>query len=103
MGCRRENTGRGLTSLRAALPVSEGQHKREKTWVRQLLYRANRYLLGLLVFSFRNMGRDDSPSRVLRIDGGLSPLGNLEADDAIDVSRQELTVDTYKITYYCSP
>ena len=46
---------------------------------------------------------DDSPSCVLRIDGGLSPLGNLEADDAIDVSRQELTVDTYKITYYCSP
>lgn len=33
MGCRRENTGRGLTSLRAALPVSEGQHKTEKTWV----------------------------------------------------------------------
>jgi len=30
-------------------------------------------------------------------------LGNLEAEDAIDVSRQELTVDTYKITYYCSP
>jgi hypothetical protein len=46
---------------------------------------------------------DDSPSRVLRIDGGLSPLGNLEADDAIDVSWQELTVDKYKITYYCSP
>jgi hypothetical protein len=46
---------------------------------------------------------DDSPSRVLRIDGGLSPLGNLEADDAIGVMIQELTVDTYKITYYCSP
>jgi hypothetical protein len=57
----------------------------------------------LPVFSFKNMGMDDSPSRVLRIDGGLSPLGNLEAEDAIDVSRQELTVDTYKITYYCSP
>ena len=103
MGCRRENTGRGFTCLRPTLPVSEGQHKREKTWVRQLLYRANRYLLGLPVFSFKNMGMDDSPSRVLRIDGGLSPLGNLEADDAIDVSWQELTVDTYKITYYCSP
>jgi hypothetical protein len=99
----RENTGRGFTCLRTTLPVSEGQHKREKTWVRQLLYRANRYLLGLPVFSFRNMGMDDSPSRVLRIDGGLSPLGNLEADDAIDEMRQELTVDTYKITYYCSP
>ena len=49
------------------------------------------------------MGMDDSPSRVLRIDGGLSPLGNLEADDTIHGSRQELTVDTYKITYYCSP
>jgi hypothetical protein len=70
---------------------------------RQLSYRANRYLLGLPVFSFRNMGMDDSPSRVLRIDGGLSPLGNLEADDAIDGMRQELTVDTHKITYYCSP
>jgi hypothetical protein len=30
---------------------------------------------------------------VLRIDGGLSPLGNLEADDTIHGSRQELTVD----------
>jgi hypothetical protein len=30
-------------------------------------------------------------------------MGNLEADDTIDGSRQELTVDTYKITDYCSP
>ena len=38
---------------------------------------------------------------MLRISGGLSPLGNLEADDAIDGSRVELTVDTDKITDYC--
>jgi hypothetical protein len=30
MGCRREYTGRGLTSLRATPPVSEGWHKRGK-------------------------------------------------------------------------
>jgi hypothetical protein len=64
---------------------------------RQLLHRMNRCLLGLLVFSSMNMGRDDSPSCVLRNDGGLSPLGNLEADDAIDGSMQELTVDSYRI------
>jgi hypothetical protein len=43
------------------------------------------------------------PHRVLRIGGGLSPLGNLEADDAIGVMIQELTVDMYKITDYCLP
>lgn len=30
MGCRRENTGRGFTSLRATPPLSEGWHKRGK-------------------------------------------------------------------------
>ena len=35
---------------------------------------------------------DDSPSCVLRIDGGLSPLGNLELDDTIHWTQQELTV-----------
>ena len=34
---------------------------------------------------------DDSPSCVLRIDGGLSPLGNLELGDTIDWTQQELT------------
>ena len=53
--------------------------------------------------ALRIWAESDTPSCVLRIDGGLSPLGNLEADDAIGVMIQELTVDTYKITYYCSP
>lgn len=53
--------------------------------------------------ALRIWAESDTPSCVLRIDGGLSPLGNLEADDTIHGSRQELTVDTYKITDYCSP
>ena len=36
---------------------------------------------------------DDSTPRVLRSGGGLSPMGNLKADDAIDVMTGELTVD----------
>ena len=34
-------------------------------------------------------------------DGGLSPLGNLEADDAIHGIVQELTVDIDKDKDYC--
>ena len=104
MGCRRENTGRGFTYLRTTLPVSEGQYKRRETWV------IDNSLIELIATFWvcqysasRIWAESDSPSRVLRIGGGLSPLGNLEADDAIDVNRQELTVDTYEITYYCSP
>lgn len=61
---------------------------------RQLLHRTNHRLLGLLVFSSKNMGRCDTPLVCCAFSGGLSPLGILEADDAIDGSMVELTVDS---------
>ena len=104
MGCRRENTGRGFTYLRTTLPVSEGQYKRRETWV------IDNSLIELIAtfwvcqYSAVRIWARMIPHLVCcAFDGGLSPLGNLNTEDAIDVNRQELTVDTYEITYYCSP
>jgi len=76
MGCRRENTGRGLTRLRAAPPVSEGWHKTEDPEVRQVLHRDNRCLLGQPGFSIKNLGRcDTKPSRAAHLMVGYHPWG----------------------------
>lgn len=87
MGCRRENTGRGFTRLRAAPPVSEGWHKREDPVVRHVLHRANRCLKGLLGSSIKDLGRVDIPIECFASGGGLSPMGNLKADDATGERR----------------
>jgi len=65
--------------------------------VRHTFHRANRCLTGLLGSQHYDLGSEVIPShRVLRIGGGLSPMGNLKADDAIHDMYVEQCIDRTK-------